>query len=176
MANICSTAIQFTGEEDALKDLFQRLDVGWLGNVAKEFDVQANTGGDIEDFDDEVYRVWQSDRWTPNVEIWRQIIDKYYKNKISFVYIAEESGCGVFINTDETGEYFPAKYMCDYTIGQESDVIYFEDEKEFVDWVKEKFCVNVSTEEEAIQAVDDFNYSCTTDEFCTVGVFENPEY
>lgn len=204
MANICSTAIQFTGEEEALKDLFEKIDCGWLGEIAETFDIAAEVGGDIDGIDTGVYRIWQSDRWSPKVEIWRLIIDKYYKDKISFVYIAEEIGCGIYINTDETGEHFPEEYRVEYEIGREADTLYLSSEEELVETVNKLLSARVDTklptysqiinkqlpkpkaqttkykvktEAEALDAADDFNKEHgSTGEYITIGVFQSDEY
>ena len=44
--------------------------------------------------------------WQPMTEMWDKIITKYYPS-ITYVLLAEEQGCALYINTDITGEDFP---------------------------------------------------------------------
>jgi hypothetical protein len=49
--------------------------------------------------------------WEPLPEIWSLMAEKY---DLMYVYTAEESGCGVYINTDIVGTYFSTRYQLNY--------------------------------------------------------------
>lgn len=156
MSNPCDTTIQFRGDENALMDLFNRLKPESLSKIAQSFGISREETsavtcdyspfrGDVVDIDKSSYRVYQDDAWWPHVSLWTVICHKIYDDKISFVYKAEESGCDVYINTDDSGLFFPEKIMCDYAVNGESDVMYFCEEKEFLDWFNNKFGYNAKT-------------------------------
>lgn len=143
MANICETTIQFRGDEEKLRDLFSKLKPMSLGKLAECFNITANDipdesspfRGDIVDIDEHSYRIYQDDAWSPNIGVWHAILRKHYAySDISFVYKAEEPGCSVYINTDDTGMFFPERYVCDYNIGDELGVLYFEKESDVLEW------------------------------------------
>ena len=47
--------------------------------------------------------------WAPTDDLWEAVISQY--KGVSFVYIAEEPGMGIFVNTDTEGIYFPCNYL-----------------------------------------------------------------
>jgi len=54
--------------------------------------------------------------WAPMDELWEAVISRY--SGISYVYIAEEPGLEVYINTDVEGTFFTERYLfeiCGYT-------------------------------------------------------------
>lgn len=183
MANTCCTDVQFTGDENAIKDLFKHLTTGWLGDIAEKFgiseaDILAVSSdtqplrGSIEDIDEKAYRIYQSDAWVPHTDIWRVISEKVYENKISYVFKAEECGDDIYVNTDTSGIYFPEKFVCDYEYNGESDVVYFEDEEDLLKWLSEKFGV---TAENVSDAKDLLEEKCEdeNDTYFTIGEFQN---
>lgn len=179
MANICDTTIQFGGDDDSLVDLFTKLvnlsakEIYDLKNIVDAFgvtpdDAEEAIRGHIEDIDEHAYRLYQSDRWTPHIEVWTAICKQYYNDKIWFVYKAEEPGSDIYINTDTNGLYFPEKYVCDYSTNDNGDVRYFENEEEIIDWLKFEFGLEVSDISEAEEEfVERF-----PDGFLTIGEFQ----
>lgn len=156
MSNICDTCIQFRGDENVLTDLFNRLKPESLSKIAQSFGISREETsavtcdyspfrGAVIDIDKSSYRIYQDDNWWPHVSLWTVICRKIYDDKISFVYKAEECGCGVYINTDDSGLFFPEKIVCDYDVNNESDVEYFCEEKEFLDWFNAKFGYDAKT-------------------------------
>lgn len=81
----------------------------------------------------------QEDAWYPRVDCWKQILRNHYPN-LRMVYRGEEPGCGVFVNTDETGAFFSDSYRLAYFPEDESDPeygepgeFYFENESELLE-------------------------------------------
>lgn len=178
MANICDTRIHFKGEQTALDDLFSKLKTESLRDVAVKFGItQADipydmgfTRGDIIDIDEKCYEITQNDAWYPRTSIWQAIINKYYKDELSFVYKAEEPGSDIYINTDTTRTYFTESFMCDYCVDNEDDTICFDDEQSLLDWANEKFNATAVTVDELRAYMDDY---IGDDEYCTIGEYEH---
>lgn len=154
MSNICSTVIQFYGNESLLTNLFKKLSSKMnLSDLAGKFDIEISPGernGFIEYIDCEQRRVWQSDDWLPHMEIWNKIIGRYYANEngerlVDFCYMAEEFGCGVYINTDTDGTYFPDLYRAEFCIGDKCDTLYFESTMDLLDWFNEEFDTEIQS-------------------------------
>jgi hypothetical protein len=53
-------------------------------------------------------RVDMDTAWSPLPEVWDMMSEKY---ELAYVYIAEEPGCEVYVNTDYTGRFFSTQYM-----------------------------------------------------------------
>ena len=49
--------------------------------------------------------------WGPLPELWDKMAEKY---GLVYVYISEECGCEVYINSDVDGRYFSARFMLNY--------------------------------------------------------------
>jgi len=47
--------------------------------------------------------------WSPTTELWDAVIEQY--EDISYVYICEEPGMGIFVNTDTEGRFFVDRYL-----------------------------------------------------------------
>ena len=56
-------------------------------------------------------RVEMETAWEPLPEVWDLMAEKY---ELSYVYIAEESGNEVYVNTDATGRFFTTRYMASF--------------------------------------------------------------
>lgn len=142
MANICETAIAFfaTAEEytDKLVDFYNKLtDLKKSKDqypvffnsiyIAEQFDVDTKhiEWSCIQDISDieahgtyRGFKVYQDDKWSPNLEFWDLIIEQEYTTDdggrmIDYVYEAEEPGCEIYINTDVDGEFFCDLYKVD---------------------------------------------------------------
>ena len=77
--------------------------------------------------------------WQPNMTSFFQLLLDKYDNKISLVYVAEEPGSCIFINTDVDGLFFTDKYRIDYCIEDCYEIEYFDSFKEVTDYINEKF-------------------------------------
>ena len=142
MANICETAIAFfaTTEKytDKLVDFYNKLTD--LKKSKERFPIYFNSvyiaeqfGIDtkhiewscIQDISDieahgtyRGFKVFQDDKWFPNLKFWDLIIEREYttddgERMIDYVYEAEEPGCEIYINTDVDGEFFCDLYKVD---------------------------------------------------------------
>ena len=96
--------------------------------------------------------------------MWDAIIEKHYSDTsgrplINYVYISEEPGCCLYINTDDTGEIFRSRYILD---DFEEDVSYYSaDETEILisdlnGYLKEEG-LHITDITEAESAVDKYN-------------------
>lgn len=173
MSNTCDTIIHFRGDEAQIKDLFSKLHEGMshrelanIFNVSSADDLRA----DITDIIDAEFTIHQSDAWMPHVELWDAIIEKHYKNNISYVYRAEEPGGDIYINTDTTGITFPEKYVLDYNINDKSDVIYFTNTDELLCWCNTELGFNETTVE-GLRAAANARLDDYEDEWFSLGVF-----
>ena len=92
---------------------------GWLGKVAMKhgFDwEQISCRGYIEELGeyepgDSYFTLSGETAWGPTDDLWEAVIEQY--KGISFVYVAEEPGNGVYINTDTDGVYFTDRFLMD---------------------------------------------------------------
>jgi len=53
-------------------------------------------------------RVDMDTAWSPLPEVWDLMAEKY---ELAYVYIAEEPGCEIYVNTDYGGRFFSTRYM-----------------------------------------------------------------
>ena len=142
MANICETAIAFfaTAEEytDKLVDFYNKLTdlkkskerfPAYFNSIyiAEQFGINTKyiEWSNIQDISAieahgtyRGFKVYQDDKWSPNLEFWDLIIEKEYTTDdgdriIDYVYEAEEPGCEIYINTDIDGEFFCDLYKVD---------------------------------------------------------------
>ena len=56
-------------------------------------------------------RIDMETAWGPLTEVWDLMADKY---DLAYVYISEEPGCEVYVNTDIVGMYFTTRYQLNY--------------------------------------------------------------
>lgn len=141
MPNWCTTEYTFYGSAESLKYLYDKMedtfdtllvksDFGhsWLGNLLKhcgldldELPSNVRYRGDIvdfflDDYDDPSNLIVQtSTAWVPMVNMWDIIIDKLYLD-LSYVYTAEELGCGLLINTDTERTFYNFDYLMDISL------------------------------------------------------------
>lgn len=142
MANICETTIAFfaTTEKytDKLVDFYNKLTD--LKKSKERFPIYFNSVYIAEQFGIDVkhiewsciqdisdieahgtyrgFKVYQDDKWSPNLRFWDLIIEREYttddgERMIDYVYEAEEPGCEIYINTDVDGEFFCDLYKVD---------------------------------------------------------------
>lgn len=140
MPNWCTTSYVFKGNENELKDFYNKIksfmskervpnDFGdnWLGNIADGFGFSYNEipyRGSITylNLDDVPERLELSTEtaWYPMTEMWDKIIEKHYPS-ITYVLIAEEPGMGIYINTDLTGDDFSTRFSVDFKLPPKYD-------------------------------------------------------
>jgi len=81
---------------------------------------------------------------------WRKFIKFQYPN-IHIVYSAEKSGNVYYVTNDVGGDYFPERYILDFTDGVE----YFNTLESAAEYVKNLTGLDVKTEEEITSALDE---------------------
>ena len=55
--------------------------------------------------------IFMETAWGPIPELWEKLAEKY---GLYYVYIAEECGCELYINTDSAGRFFSTKFVLNY--------------------------------------------------------------
>ena len=137
MPNWCTTSYVFRGNENEIKDFYDKLksftskeripnNFGnfWLGNIVDGFGFDYNEipcRGRIDYFpepedtdpDRLEFSTWTA--WRPMIKMWDEIIAKFYPS-LTYVLIAEEPGCDVYINTDIEGEDFTERFSVDFKL------------------------------------------------------------
>jgi len=68
---------------------------------------------------DDHVRIDMQTAWEPLTEVWGLMADKY---DLSYVYISEECGCEVYVNTDTTGMFFTTRYQLNYFEIEDLDI------------------------------------------------------
>lgn len=160
MSSWCNTAIAVFGQENDLKRFYSILNelnsnttlLGngfgnmWEGNLVYYAGADyhcVECRGEIISYeystDGHCVYINQNDAWTPNTEYLR-VVFNYLNLDLDFVYIAEEPGCEVFINTDTFGMYFKTKYCLDM---ESSETGYYQEyytESEFDIMMNEVRC------------------------------------
>ena len=145
MPNWCTTSYVFRGDENEIKDLYDKLKSftskerisnsfgdSWLGNIVNGFGFDYNEipcRGRIDYFpeleetdpDRLEFSTWTV--WEPMTEMWDKIIEKYYSS-ITYVLIAEECGMGIYINTDVEGENFSTRFSVDFKLSPKYNSLY----------------------------------------------------
>ena len=107
--------------------------------------------------------------WGPMLEAWDDLLSKHFAG-LRQVTIAEEGGNDVYVNTDDTGEIFPAHYYLDAYDDDRGIYIedgYFETEKEAIDAFNKAFGKSFSSARE----IEEYglkleNGYCAIHEFC----------
>jgi len=66
--------------------------------------------------------VYMDTAWSPLPEVWDILAEQY---GLSYVYIAEECGCEVYVNTDTEGRFYSDRYILNYF---DIDELYLDDE------------------------------------------------
>lgn len=190
MPNWCSTDIMFYGEQKQVQALLQTLEAirnnpqggksdfgnGWLGHIVKHFDLNPeirHRGSiiDIYEHSDDAFMVTCEDAWAPMVELWRAVIEHF--PEVSFDIRAEEPGCGLYLNTDTSGVYFPDRFLVeldyDYALNEEikqiaeawpirpGDREFYENEKDLLDDMSRFFDMHVEDMEVLNREIEIFN-------------------
>lgn len=189
MISWCYTDYVFEGNEKTLDDFEYRLKLSisacegstenefgnfWLGNIAMEFGFpykndQFNVKGNISNIirtDDDVLRVTTQTAFKPFPEMWDAIFDRHYRDEegniaINYVFVSEEIGKELFVNTDLDGKHFTVHYALmihdddNYDI---DDCYYMDDEEDIILTLKTYFDIEeISSFEEALKIIDEIN-------------------
>ena len=139
MPNWCKTNITFFSENEdqitKLNDALCKLDAGesllpngfgnlWLGNILHYFGFKwqdISCRGSIsligilsKDTDRGFhFEIEQEDAWDANTEVWEEILSKEEFSDVNYVYMAEEPGCNMYVNTDSSSLFYDARYTVD---------------------------------------------------------------
>ena len=90
---------------------------GWLGKVAIAHEIdwkEISCKGEISILDEyepgsNCFTLESESAWSPTNELWEAVIAKY--EGVAFVYISEESGMGIYTNTDVDARFFFDRYL-----------------------------------------------------------------
>lgn len=140
MANWCDTTIAFYSQDktqlEALHTAISNRihEDCWLGNICTYHGFspadyscrsQINYIGEISQDKDNYwyFLVDQEDAWDPHTSVWEDVLDMYYR-EVEFEYRSEEAGCGIFVNSDSEGYYFPERFIVDAYVKDTEDKIY----------------------------------------------------
>jgi len=100
-------------------DVSNGFGLGWLGEVAIKHGLdweKISCRGEMTNLGDyepgDWYFMLDADTaWSPTDELWETVIEQY--EDVYYVYVAEEPGCEIFINTDTEGRFFNETYLID---------------------------------------------------------------
>ncbi len=140
MANWCSNFFAIYPKDDSdlgkaqLKRLFAQLrkvtqidypegtkEHGWYGLLSvmrgkEESEIVARGSiGNIQWDEDHIHMGTQT-AWEPQDDIVREMLDCKECSELDFVFIAEEGGNEIYINTDTSGRFFVDRYVLDYDL------------------------------------------------------------
>ena len=139
MPNWCMTNVTFYSKSEnqikRLHDVLSELDEGesllpngfgnlWLGNILHYFGFDWEKiycrgsisffGITTQDADGRFYfEVGQEDAWSPKKEVWDAVLSKEEFSDVEYVYMAEEPGCGLYLNSDSSGLFYEDRYTVD---------------------------------------------------------------
>ena len=139
LLDLCKKVVnQVYGYESFIENDFG---TGWLGNIAILFNMTTipealennfhgyNCRGYITEimtssndiYDGFNFCFQQQDAWSPNLNIWLGIINKYYLDEngnplINLYYQAEEPGLESYYTNDDLGRFYPSDYCVDINI------------------------------------------------------------
>lgn len=161
MCNYCSNTIVFYGKDKSkLSVLLRKLDAAFnsRGSQFYNFMVLHGYGNreisaviDKRDFftscdtklsvkeDTYSFRLDTETAWEPHMEIFRKVLQEKYGNVIRMVYMAEECGSSIFINSDTEGKFLQERYMVDCCHNGEYHKEYFDSYQETVEWLRGEY-------------------------------------
>ena len=101
--------------------------------------------------------------WEPHMAMFYKIIREKYNDAIQMVYMAEECGSDLYVNSDKEGIYFRERYMVDCCHNGEYLKEYFESYPEAIDWIRSEYGIDtdkfdsIQEVEAKVEAVDSFD-------------------
>ena len=145
MPNWCYTNYKVTGDEEELKDLYEKMDSlnnmeesliqngfgkNWLGNLVTLLDgdwekIRCRGAITWVEMEDDILKFDTETAWVDMRETIDFLQEKY--PSLIFSYIAEEPGCEYFVIHDPLGDQFTEKYCVDDMRGITS---YFDEGEE----------------------------------------------
>ena len=85
------------------------------------------------------FKVEVETAWEPHMAMFYKIIREKYNNAIQLVYMAEECGSELYVNSDKEGVYFPERYVVDCCHNGEYLNEYFDTYQEAISWIKTEY-------------------------------------
>ena len=113
------------------------------------------------------FRVDVETAWEPHMAMFYKIIREKYDDAIQLVYMAEECGSDLYVNSDKEGIYFRERYMVDCCHNGEYFKEYFESYPEAIDWIRSEYGIDtdkfdsiqeVEAKVEAVNSFDDGDF------------------
>lgn len=114
----------------------------WLGNVCDAYGIDwqsVDCRGQITEIEEivEGVIVRTETAWSPMHEMWEIILQNHFPH-LGFDYIAEESGCDIYVKHN-TVEYFTEKYLVDGCSDDGECYEYLDKEEYIVDYANDLF-------------------------------------
>lgn len=113
------------------------------------------------------FRVDVETAWEPHMAMFYKIIREKYSGVIQLVYMAEECGSDLYVNSDKEGIYFRERYMVDCCHNGEYLKEYFESYPEAIDWIRSEYGIDtdkfdsiqeIEAKVEAVNSFDDGDF------------------
>lgn len=186
MANCCCNSIKVTGPEKDLKklskhicaviddakkiniynypgmdDLLQAL--GYTPEQLKDIRRREWFNNDKPKIEDGILSLCTESAWSFQGEAWELVKKKYPKLDIYFQ--AEELGNDIFCTNDTTGKYFPERYLLDWNKDGNGEMEFFNDNDDFIKYVKDNIDEEINDFESAMKALKDINENGVEDDF-----------
>lgn len=170
MPNWCDTTYKIVGDKKDIKTIHNALKYidkrkttilkngfgrWWLGNLIHTL------GGDWKNFrcrgeiigqeleSPEILTIWQNTAWCEQEGV-RQFLEAKFPS-VKVYWKDEEPGCGNYTTNNASGDYFPERYILDYTDGLE----YFNSLEAAAEFVKDLTGKDVKTEEDIEVALNE---------------------
>lgn len=176
MPNWCNTAYTVVGDEkdlDALHKTMRELETrkepsvpngfgtSWLGCLVDALGDDWNKvhcrgeWGGLE-YEGGELTFYTMTAWCPCNEVWELVREKF--PSISYYYMAEESGCNVYLTNDANGIYYPERYYVELcTVKGEYCSEYFQSMAEACSYIRENTGCEVATDAEIEELNDKMN-------------------
>lgn len=196
MPNWCCSKFVFYGNQEDVHDFATRVqqyidrppirehaDRNWIGSVVEGFGLDYRSlscSGTIDNcYETEAegsldasFTIETTTAWEPMVDTWETIISHAYDDRLQYVYLSEEPGMGIFINTDDSGDYLPEHWLVDMAADGHEIYEYFDDSDEMLDYMSVELGRYFHTLKELYKYADNINNS-GTDGFCSIHEFIN---
>ena len=158
MPNWCSSSYVIEGDEKEVKELYRIMDglekrktpsvengfgTTWLGSLVDALGADRNKvycRGDWNSLEmgQDTLRFSTETAWGPCNEVFDLVRQKF--PSLSYYYLSEEPGMGVFQTNDADGRHFTDKYRADICTPEEQyQCEYFEDKPSMFKWLEEIF-------------------------------------
>ena len=180
MANIASITIVFHSKNreqfSRLKEMFSQENLEDLEDDLEIGDIY------VDNKTDHLLKLYGWSKWNFHEEAMENFLVKNDFSKIEYCYAVEESGLGIFVNSDETGEYINDAFFVEGCyLDSEGDENYFESRTfsndEYDDVIKElKEWINIDDPEiDSLEKFEKyFNDNHYEDcDYLTMGTFLN---